>query len=213
MNLSFSFPSNFRENLLRANLDFASDAFKMLLMRPGFVFNSSNHLALINLITTTGAITYYFTLATSTFTRTDAGSFITDGFVVGNYITTNGANNGVYVVLSVTASAMRVRYVSGTALANEGTVGVPVTFTIVSNDEMPTGSGYTSGAGGEDVSFSLSGDDLLFDTVKASPAFTFDWGVFGTALLTAPGCVIYDFTQADNPVVAYARLSPWTVAF
>jgi hypothetical protein len=186
-------------------LDFGVDTFKALLMRASFSFSSVNHAALKNVKTNTGAIAYYVTAATKTFTRA-SGSFVTDGFVVGNYISTNGTNVGVYVVRAVTALTMRVDLVGAATLVDEGTVGAPVTFTITSEDEYATADGYTRG--GLTVTFALTGSTLTLVTSS------FDWGDFGSAaLLLSPGVIIYDDTSSADDIVAYAKLSPWTVSF
>jgi hypothetical protein len=215
MNLSFSFPSTFRETLLSAGMNFSADnggpdTFKAILMREGFSFNSTNHLMLNNVSSagTTGAINYTVALATRTITASAPVDFTSYGFAVGNYIKTNGSNSGVYVVRSVSALSMRIDAVSG-SIANETAVGK----TITCDDEYPDGiDGYTRGGGVVTIGFSLDGSNLYLDA--------FNLTAFGAALERSPGAIIYDDsttvtigTATGKPIVCYARFSPWALSF
>ena len=206
MNLSFTVPSNFRENLLSAKLNFARpDTFNAILMRAGFSFSAANHKALLNVTATTGAIDYGIVAATKTITRVIGAphnhgtlSFITDGFVVGNYITLTGTNAGTYVVRSVTATTMRVDLVGAATLVDE----TATAQTITCQDEYATGGGYTR----IPVTFDLTGSVLTLDT--------FDLTSFGAAdLALSGGIIIYDDTATGDPIVCFAKTSTWALNF
>lgn len=287
MNLTFTFPSDFRQNLLLAGLNFGSDTYKAILMRNGFVFWTTAHQEKKHVTpATNGAISYYLVAATKTFTR-NGGSFIDDGFIVGSVITTDSTttNKGPYIVRAVTATTMRVSEATGvTAIVNEGAAPATwVTFTITGQDEMAaittgslnysvvattstferaTGSFITNGfvvgtvfstdsqvntgryrvvsmaldglsmvvevangaaladetavsktmtngytRGGIAVTFSLVGAVLTLDTLGMP------WSSFGPGLLSSPGIIIYDDTSANDEIVCYGRITPWTMSF
>lgn len=202
MNIGYALPSDFRDKLLNAALDFISpDTFVVMLMRDGFSYNASTMKYKKNVSASTSLTSQMSVNATTkTISRTDGGSFITDGYVVGNYITTtNASNNGTYVVRTVAASSLRVDYVSGQAL----TTVTDVTAVITCEDEKPTGDGYTRGA-----------VNAVFDVVNGNIYMDpFDWSDFGTALNTSQGAIIYDETEAADAIVCYIRFTPWQLQF
>lgn len=295
MNLSFYFPTNFKENLLRANLDFDTNVFKAVLVRAGFSFSSNYYLKETNVTTSTGAINYHVVASTKTITR-ETGSFITDGFVPGNVITLNGTNKGPYLLRVVNDLTMKFDLYLGSSVVNEGSPYIDVapagagaedtpltwvTYTIQSVDEMRSITSNTAGIGvtgtattstlsrasgsfitdgfvagtvfegtgtnagpfvaitvaalsmvvapvgsaaavvdevaaaqvlsngyslgGQTVTMGLDGSVLTLETV------TFDWSAFGSAILEAPGMIIYNDTTTPEWIVAYARFSPWVI--
>ncbi|MFZ2603077.1 MAG: hypothetical protein WAX79_03625, partial [Candidatus Omnitrophota bacterium] len=130
-------------------IDIPVDSVKCLLMRSGFVFSKDNHAALINIkvtvvINATGN-TITVSNTTNTFTRT-SGSFLTDGFVVGNKVTTtnftNALNNGTWLISTVTALVMTVTTLAGgdPTLVDETNTTV-TNLTWASDDELATGFG------------------------------------------------------------------------
>lgn len=283
MNLSFSVPSNFRENLLLANLDLEADTFEAVLMRPGFSFSSANHKYKKNIKAVTSAVALTCTASTKTFTRA-AGSFIDDGWVVGSYLTGNSTNAGTYVVRAVTALTLRVDLVGSATFVDQSSTSQ----TLTSTDEMATittgsinytvtqststfaresgsfvtdgfvvGTNFTSTSSTNPGPYQVESVTALsmvvsvvgntaaltdetatskvmsngyvqntttpvtvtFDVSSSSSSAltletsSFSWSEFGAALLDSPGIIIFDETATDDPIVAYARLTPWTLTF
>jgi hypothetical protein len=210
MNLSFSLSNQVKNELLNADVDFAVDSFKCLLMRADFSFSASNHLKLINIQTNTGTINFRLdatTAGTTAVIYRDSGSFITDGFVVGNYITLSAGNN-TSKTLKITgitsATEMRVSLITGASLVDDGDdTPTYISGIITSNDEFATGGGYV--AGGFAPTFTISGSLLYLDTFD-------EVDEFGAAnLLTSPGCLIYDDTEANDLIIAFCRFTRWRV--
>lgn len=205
MNLSFYYPSNIKANLLKGNFDSDTDTFQAYLMRAAFAFNASNHLELLNFTGTTGDITYDVDAATKTFSR-GSGSFIADGFVVGNRIITTHAttNVGPYTVTSVSALSMRVALVDGSTIVDQSSI----TETIQCEDEHATAGGYTRG--GIAVTLTQSGSTLVI-----SPLDLATDGDFGSAISTSTGFIICKNGGSDppDPVMCWAKFSPWTLYF
>lgn len=178
MNLSFTVPSNFRENLLLALIDMEAtpNKFNAYLMRSGFSFNSTNHKYKKNFKTTT-TDTISCTASTKTFTR-GSGSFIDDGWVVNAYLTGNSTNAGTYVVRAVTDLTMRVDVVGAATFVDQS--GTSQTLTC--QDEMKA---ITTGA----LSITTEDDDDTF--TRGSGSFItngFEVGtIFTSSSATSPG--------------------------
>src|ERR1700690_1528090 len=123
--------------LKKKMIDESADAIKIFLMKNGFVFNKKVHAKLINIKTNTGAIALVWAAAEKSVSR-GSGSFVTDGFVVGNYCTSDDASNpGPFTIATVTA--LKITF-------NEAVVDSSATKTLTSDDELATGGGYTQGA-------------------------------------------------------------------
>jgi hypothetical protein len=200
-NLSFTVSQGLKDALLNGDVDFGADTFNAILMRAGFSYSNSRHLLLKN-VQASAAITYDVDASVRTLTRS-SGSFITDGFVVGNYLTVDaGANSAnVFQIASVaSATVLRLTEISGTIVSETSQ-----TNTWSTDDEMATGSGYTHG--GFTVTFTVDSGVLDMVTIDLSTG-----GNFGTAARTG-GFLIYDDTYSvggDNDlVVAHARFSDW----
>jgi len=223
MNITVTNGSAVKNQLYSGNVDFDSTTFKAILMRSGFSFNTSNHKNLKNIQTSTSGMSTYVTISSSakTFTRTDGGSFITDGFVVGNYVTATGTDaavhaNGVYQVASVSAGVLRVSIISGTMVDNHvSSPGPPIVYETVdielhADDEKPTGEGWThhTWLTTPTIGFTVGGTTLQLDS--------FDISDFGTAPAagTSPGAIIFDDNVAnDKVIICYIKFAPWTLAF
>lgn len=214
MNINISVPNSLKTALYKGDIDFTGagvDTFKTLLMRPGFQYNAERHVGLINIKTTTATLAptgvdYLFDTSARSLIRT-SGSWADDGFVIGNKITTTGTSTGPYIISNIADYAapgdgrvMRVSLVAGesTYPANDESETLQ---TVTSDDEMPTGNGYTQG----DV-------DAVFNLDDPTAVLTLDshdWTAFGTVLETSPGALVIDYSHADSLVVAYLSFSPW----
>lgn len=191
MAVSGTLSNHFKFACLNKQIDIDSDTIKALLMRQGFVFNKDNHSRKKNVKTNTGAISLTFVAATKKITR-DSGSFIMDGFVATNKITSDAAlNPGPFTIASVSA----LELVVNETVVDEG----PVTKTLTSDDELATGNGYTQDA--KTVAITLTKDDTN-DRANAAIA-TFSWVASGGSIGPAPGVLLYDATDADNTIVGF----------
>jgi hypothetical protein len=200
--------NRYKEALINGEIDLDNDSIKVLLMRDGFVFDKQTHHELINIkvnvvIDATGN-TITVADAANTFTRT-SGSFITDGFVVGNEVTTtnftNGANNGTFLISAVSALVMTVTTTVGgdPSLVDETNTTV-VNLTWDSDDELATGNGYTQNTqttGATTVSLDNNNNyaKMTFPTVQ--------WTAAGGSIGPTPGAILYDDTHANNVIVGY----------
>lgn len=222
MNISIINGGYVKNGLYSGDIDFDSHTFKSFLVRSGFNFAALRYGYKINFKASSGSITAPYLVidaSAKTFTRSDGGSFITNGFVSGNQITCSGSGDhatGVYRVTSVTATVLRTVLVSGNALTDYN----PTThddpdhdITITANDELPDGTdGYldtNNGGrpGGVTVTFTVNGDELTLDP--------FNLSTFGPDPLLdySPGMIIYDDTHANDIVICYAIFDPWSLQF
>jgi hypothetical protein len=163
-------------------IEWSTDTFKLLLMRSGFAFDRTKHKQLKNIKTNTGAISLTFVAATSKMTR-GSGSFITDGFVVGNRVTTDATlNPGPFTILTVSA----LEIVFNEAVVNEG----PVTKTATSDDELATGFGYVQYTKSPTMTFTE--DDTNHWALASYPTQT--WTTSGGNIGPSPCAILYDQT-------------------
>lgn len=184
--------NHFKYQLGMKQIDLDLDSIKILLMRNGFVFNRDEHAAKKNIKTNSGAVSLTFSVAAKTITRT-SGSFITDGFVVGNKVTTDAAlNPGPFTITNVTALVITV----SEAVANEG----PVTKTVTSDDELTTGYGYTQDA--KTLANTTVTEDDANDRAEMS-ADDVSWTASGGTIGPTPGALLYDDTSLDDTIIGY----------
>ncbi len=184
--------NHFKYQLAMKQIDLDVDTIKVLLMRDGFVFNRDEHAAKKNIKTNSGAISITFSAAAKTITRT-SGSFITDGFVAGNKITTDATlNPGPFTITNVTALVITV----SEAVADEG----PVTKTVTSDDELATGNGYTQDA--KTLANTTVTEDDTNDRAEMS-ADDVSWTASGGAIGPTPGAILYDDTSPDDTIIGY----------
>ena len=163
-------------------INLGTNTVKALLMRSGFVFNKRLHRKLINLQTNTGAIALVWAALDKSVSR-GSGSFITDGFVVGNQCTSNDASNpGPFTIASVTA--LKITF-------NEAVVNSSATKTLTSNDELATGNGYTQGAQTTGT-ISVTEDNVGDKSDATFPPIT--WTPSGGAIGPTTGILFYDST-------------------
>lgn|SRR5574337_212299 len=174
------------------NLTVGTYLVKVLLMRSGFVFNKDDHATLTNLKATTGAINLTFVAATKKMTRA-AGSFLTDGFVVGNKFTTDAVSNpGPFTISAATALEITVNEV----VVNEG----PVLKTATANDELATGFGYTQNTKLSGV-MTITEDDALDVGDADFPTVT--WTAAGGSIGPASGALLYDDSTSDDTIIGH----------
>ena len=192
MGVTGTMSNHFKYQVAAKQVDLSADSIKVLLMRQGFVFNRDDHATKKNIKTNSGAISLTFVNATKKITR-GSGSFVTDGFVVGNKITTDAAlNPGPFTISAVSALEITVNE----AVANEG----PVTKTVTSDDELTTGYGYTQD------SKLLSGKVLTEDDTNDRAELAADdvtWPASGGTIGPTPGALLYDDTSADDVIIGY----------
>jgi hypothetical protein len=163
----------------------------MVLVRDGFVFSPDNHAIYGNLIAVSASATMVFSAGSKTISR-PSGSFVTEGFVVGNRVTSSSAlNPGPFTLTAVTPLEITV----SETVINE-TTGVVIT----AHDELPNGSGYATG-GEPLVGLSLTEDDadnraeLVFNDLT--------WTAAGADLGPTAGAIIYDGTTGDNTILGF----------
>jgi hypothetical protein len=184
--------NHFKYQLAMKQIDLDVDTIKVLLMRDGFVFNRDEHAAKKNIKTNSGAISVTFDSGTKTITRS-AGSFVTDGFVIGNRITTDAAlNPGPFTITNVAALVITV----SEAVANEG----PVTKTVTSDDELATGNGYTQDT--KTLANTTVTEDDANDRAEMA-ADDVSWAASGGAIGPTPGAILYDDTSPDDTIIGY----------
>jgi hypothetical protein len=192
---TFTYSNHYKYALKKKLIDESADTIRLLLMRSGFVFNKDNHAQLKNIKTTSGAFTPSFVAATKKITRA-SGSFITDGFVAGNSITiaNSASNNGIKTIdpaVPVTALEMVVLE----TLVNETGSGDE---TIVSDDELVTGGGYTQNTKTTGT-VTVTEDDTYDRCDSTFPTVT--WTASGANIGPTPGLIAYDFTA--DVIVGY----------
>lgn len=173
-------------------IDLQTDTIKLLLMRSGFSFNQDNHERKKNIKTNSGAISIIFDAAGKTITR-GADSFLTDGFVIGNRITADAAlNPGPFTITNVIALVITV----SETVVNEG----PVTKTVTSDDEIPTGGGYTQD------SLTLANKVVTEDDANNWAQMACDtvniYALGGTIGPTL-GVILYDDTDPDDTILGF----------
>lgn len=179
--------------LATKKIDLSSDTIKILLMRNGFTFNKDLHGKKVNIKATTGSIELTFVASTQKITRS-SGSFVTDGFVAGNQITTTSTlNPGPFTIASVSATEI---VVNETSIVDEG----PVTKIIYADDELATGYGYT-----QDTK-TLTGKTVTEDNTYDRAEMTCDdvsWTASGGTIGPTPGAILYDDTTSDDTIIGY----------
>jgi len=217
MNLSLAVTSAAKSYLYAGTLNF-THAFKMILMRPGFSFNPSDHLTRLNLKSVSSSVGIIVMADTMTITRT-TGSFLADGHVPSSLFTLTGSatanNNEVWEIGSISSDG-KIMYVN---VPDTGTIvnetehsngDVPETFhyheftgTITVDEELVNGTaGYATG-----------GISVYFTTSPELSVNGFDFSTIGgtDALQASGGAIIYDDTSTEKYIVAYASFSKWEV--
>ena len=192
---------HFLHSMATKKIDLSADTVKVLLMRSGFVFSPVNHKTLLNIKTNSTAISLTASNSLSKFTR-GAGSFITDGFVVGNRITTNSAhaaNQGPFLISVLSATVMTVTNMAGADVTLD-VATEPETITITSDDELDTGFGYTKNTKTTGV-ITVTEDDTNIRVDITFPTVT--WTATGGSIGPTPGAILMDDTSSDDTIIGY----------
>ena len=183
--------NHYKYQLAKKLIDLSADSIIICLMRQGFVFNPDDYAKKINFKTNSGAISITFAVA-KTITR-GSGSFITDGFVIGNKITTDATlNPGPFTITSVTQYVITVSEV----VVDEG----PVTKVVTSDDEIATNYGYTQ------YEKALTTQVLTEDDANNRAEMTCDdpvWTASGGTIGPSPGALLIDDVTSDKTVIGY----------
>jgi len=191
MAVTATLSNHYKYQLGKKQIDLSADSIIVCLMREGFVFNKDNYEKKINFKTNSGAISIIFSVA-KTITRS-TGSFIADGFVIGNKITTDAAlNPGPFTITSVTQYVITV----SEAVVDEG----PVTKVVTSDDELGTAYGYTQYAK------ALINQALTENDATDRAEMTCDdpvWTASGGTIGPSPGALLIDDTTSDKTVIGY----------
>jgi len=192
MAVSATLSNHYKYHLAKKMIDLSSDSIIICPMRQGFVFNPDDYAKKINFKTNSGAISITFAAGGQTITR-GTGSFITDGFVIGNKITTDAVlNPGPFTTTNVTQYVITV---SG-GVVDEG----PVTKVVTSDDELITGYGYTQ------YTKTLTNQVLTEDDANNRAEMTCDdvvWTAGGGTIGPSPGALLVDDTTSDKTVIGY----------
>jgi len=191
MTVSATLSNHFKYQLAKKLIDLSADSIIICLMRSGFVFNRDDYAVKINFKTNSGAISITFSTS-KTITRT-SGSFLTNGFVIGNKITTDASlNPGPFTITDVTQYIITV---SETVL-DEG----PVTKVVTSDDELATLYGYTQ------YTKELTTKSLAEDDINNRAEMTCDdmiWTASGGTIGPSSGALLVDNTTSDKTVIGY----------
>jgi len=191
MTISATLSNHYKYQLGKKQIDLSADSIIICLMRQGFVFNRDDHATKINFKTNSGAISITFAVA-KTITRI-TGSFITDGFVIGNKITTDATSNpGPFTITNVTQYIITV----SETVANEG----PVTKVVTSDDEIPTAYGYTQYAKTLTTQV-LTEDDANNRAEMGCDDLT--WTASGGTIGPSPGALLVNDSTSDKTVIGY----------
>ena len=168
--------------LMKKLVDLSADTIKVLLMRTGFVFDKRVHRQLKNIATNTGAISLTWAAVDKSVSRGSV-SFVTDGFVAGNYCTSDDVSNpGPFTIATVTA--LKITF-------NEVVVDSTATKTLTSNDELATGNGYTQQT--KTTGTVTVVEDNVND--RADGTFpTVTWTAAGGSIGPTPDAIFYDST-------------------
>src|SRR3990172_1386621 len=165
----FTASNHLKYMLATKEVDLDSDTFKMILLRDGLVFNKRDFATYNNLKATSGSLTLTFVFGSSSISRA-TGSFITDGFVVGNRVgTTSAINPGPFTIVTVSALQITVA---------ETIVNEVFACVMTAQDELASGNGYTTG-GQTITGLALTEDDtddraeLVFDDLSWTPRSVF----------------------------------------
>jgi hypothetical protein len=169
-----------------------ADTIKVFLMRSGFVFNQDDHALKQNIITSSSSATLTCTQGNQRITR-DSGSFIDEGFVIGNQITTDlSSNGGPFIVTEVQELYLGVE----SGLVNEGPTASKI---VSSNDELEVKNGYTSDT-------ELSGRLISEDDENNRAEMTCDdisWTATDGDIGPTPGAILCDDTVEGKPVIGF----------
>ncbi|RJP48703.1 MAG: hypothetical protein C4586_08260 [Anaerolineaceae bacterium] len=189
-------PTNYYKYALKKKLvNESTDTIRMLCMRSGFVFSTDNHAQLKNIRTNTGAINLVWAAADNSVSRTDGGSFISDGFVQDNKCTSNDTlNPGPFTVATVTASKITF---------NEAVVNSTAVKTLSSDDELATASGgYTQNS--KSIGTVTVTQNNTYNRCDAT-APTVSINAVSASIGPTPGVMFYDVTA--DVIIGYLQFT------
>jgi len=184
-------------------INLSTDAIRILLTRTLFTFNKDDHAKLINVKTTTGVISSLtFTDSTNILTR-GAGSFVTDGFVVGMKITTNSGNSpnqGPFLISNVNSNGLILTVTDMAGADPSLTGGAESNITVTGDDELPTSGGYT--VNGELLTSKVLTEEDGTDVSQMLCA-DISWTGTGAGFGPTAGAILYDDTTSDDTIIGY----------
>ena len=187
--------NHFMYQLRKKLINMSADTLIVMLMRSGFTFDPKIHQKLINVKTNTGSIALTWAAADKSVSR-GSGSFITDGFVVGNRCTSDDTSNaGPLTIASV--SALKIIF-------NEAVVNSSATKTLTSDDELATNYGYTQST------MALTTPVVTEDNTNNRVDTTFDdvvWIATGGSIGPSAAVLIYDNNVSDKVIVMGGRFT------
>jgi len=193
MAVSFTYSNHYKYQSMMKLIDLGSDSIKAVLCRSGFVFDPDTYASYLNMKATTGSLSVVFDSTTKTITRT-AGSFITDGFVVGNkFTTTSGTNDGPFTITVITALVLTV---------SEAVSTETISCVITAQDEVVDGGGYLRNT--KTLTTVVVTEDDGNDRCHLVCA-NMSWTGSGDGFVTA-GCILFDNTPAsdiDKTIIGY----------
>lgn len=193
MAVTTTWSNHAKYQLMKKQLDLVNDDLRIYLMRDDFVFSKDDHAQLKNIKAVSGVVSITFEADDQTITRI-TGSFITDGFVAGNQITTSATlNPGPFIISTVLA--LVITCVPASGIVDEG----PVSKTITADDELATGNGYSQGIK------ELTTQAVTEDDANDRGEFTCDyvlWTASGGTIGPSQNALIVDVTDTDNTIIA-----------
>jgi hypothetical protein len=185
-----TFSDLYKYALQTKQIGLSADTIKVRLMRHGFVFDPAAHREGKNIATNSGAIALTWASGDKSVSRA-SGSFITDGFVVGNQCTSDDTSNpGPFTIATVTA--LKITF-------NEAVTDSSATKTLTSNDELATGYGYTQDTATTGT-VTVKEDNTNHRSDATFPTVT--WNASGGDIGPTPGAIFYDSTA--DVVIMYA---------
>lgn len=191
MAVSAVLSNHYKYQLAKKQIDLSADDILVCLLRSGYSFNPDHVAQKINMRTNSGAI--LITFSTSKTISRSTGSWLTDGFIPGNKITTDSSlNPGPFTIANVTQYVITVNE----TMADEG----PVVKTVSSDDEIGTAYGYTQYTKAL-ASKVLTEDDTnnRAEMTCADPSWTASGGTIGPS----PGALLIDETTSDKTVIGF----------
>jgi hypothetical protein len=201
MAVTCTLSNHYKYSKCKKLIDLSADTIKVCLMRSGFVFDKDVHAKKINFKNSSGVIANLSLDNTANTLTRGAGSFVTDGFVVGMRITTNsanGPNQGPFKISNVTALVLTVTTLAGGDPSL--TTGAELNITVTGDDELASGAGYT-----QDTK-TLAGASTVEDNVNDRAETTYNnliWTATAGSIGPSPGALVYDDTSADDTIIGY----------
>jgi len=195
MSISATLSNHAKYAFAKKMIDLSSDSLKVLLMRNGFVFDKTKHAKWINIH---GTLTGTTLAIDSSKNLTDsANGLIAAGFVPGNQVTMSGwsASGDNVTKIIATVAAGTVTFTDTTGLVAEAAGN---TVTVMANDELATGAGYTQNT--KTLASQVLTEDNTNDRAEmtcANPLWTASGGDIGPT----PSAIVMDDTSSDKTII------------